>query len=205
MKVLTIDVGPLETNCYVAYDEDTKEAIVIDPGDDGDRILKLIRTHELKVKHVVNTHGHYDHVGADLFVSSRYMAPVHIHQADRPMAFPQMSRYRDEDLSDIDHHFELLDEGDVVEAGSIRLKVLNTPGHTEGCICLYTEGHLFTGDLLFEGAIGRTDLPGGSLPTMMRSLRKVAELPDDTIVYPGHGPATTIGREKAENPYIGGV
>ena len=205
MIIKKLEVGPIVTNCFIVGCESTKEAVVIDPGDDPDKILMKLAESELKVKYLMNTHGHFDHVSANKRMKKATGAPIAIHPGDEPM-FNELSQsakmfgLESEDSPPADIH---LNEGDDISFGEITFKVLHTPGHSKGGICLYTKGHLFAGDTLFSGSIGRTDLPGGDFDTLISSVRqKIFPLDDDTIVYAGHGPETTIGREKATNPFL---
>lgn len=204
LRVLT--VGPLATNCYIVACPQTREALIIDPGWDPDRILAVVRALELKVRYVVNTHAHWDHIGANGAVVSATGAPLALHPADLPLlqarggadwwAIPMPSS-PPPDLE--------LQDGDVLEVGTLRFQVLFTPGHTPGHISLYEPeaGVVFDGDVLFARGIGRTDLPGGDYETLMRSIReKLLRLPDETRVYPGHGSWTTIGEERVANPFL---
>ena len=205
MIIKKLEVGPIMANCFIVGCESTKEAVVIDPGDDPDRILMKLAESELKVKYLINTHGHFDHVSANKRMKKATGAPIAIHPEDEPM-FNELSNsakmfgLESENSPPADIH---LNDGDEIKFGEIILKVIHTPGHSRGGICLYTKGHLFAGDTLFAGSIGRTDLPGGDFDTLISSVKqKVFALDDDTIVYTGHGPETTIGREKATNPFL---
>jgi len=200
-------VGPLQCNCSVIGDEATREAMVIDPGDDIEDLLAIIRKHNLQVKQIVITHAHIDHVGGAMKLRTATGAPILLNQND--YALLKMLDVQAAWIGvatpgnvEIDHS---LANGENVTAGSITASVLQTPGHTEGSICLYfpTEKKLIAGDTLFAGSIGRTDLPGGSYPKILRSLHDtVLALPDDTVVIPGHGPITTIGNERETNPFL---
>ncbi len=205
MILETLLVGPLGVNCYVLGDETTREAVVIDPGGNAREILSTLERHQLKTRAIVNTHAHFDHILALTEVRAATGAPVLIHADEAPiMASAQASAavwgmY----LSQPSPAERLLQEGDKVTAGSISLAVLHTPGHTPGGICLLAEGQVFVGDTLFQGSIGRTDFPGGDYAALMKSIRdKLLPLPDSTMVYPGHGAATTIGEEKQLNPFV---
>jgi glyoxylase-like metal-dependent hydrolase (beta-lactamase superfamily II) len=202
-----IPVGPLQCNCSVIGDETTREAMVIDPGDDIEDILRLIRKHNLRVKQIVVTHAHIDHVGGAMKLRAATGAPILLNQNDYALlkmldvqaAWLGMA---EPGAVEID---QSLTTGDTVKAGAHAASILHTPGHTEGSICLYfhAEKILVAGDTLFAGSIGRTDLPGGSMQKMMQSLHgTVLALPDETIVVPGHGELTTIGKERAANPFL---
>jgi glyoxylase-like metal-dependent hydrolase (beta-lactamase superfamily II) len=202
-----IAVGPLQCNCSVIGDEATLEGMVIDPGDDIESVLALVRKHKLKIKQIVITHAHIDHIGGAMKLRAATGAPILLNQNDQALlkmmdiqaswigvASPGLIQI-DQSLSDADR----------VTAGNLGATIMHTPGHTEGSICLYfpAEQKLIAGDTLFAGSIGRTDLPGGSFPKIMSSLHeKVLSLPDETVVVPGHGSLTTIGKERAENPFL---
>jgi glyoxylase-like metal-dependent hydrolase (beta-lactamase superfamily II) len=202
-----LPVGPLQCNCSVIGDESTREAIVIDPGDNIDQILGLIKKHNLQVKQIVITHAHIDHVGGAAKLRAATGAPILLNQNDYALlkmldvqaawiGVPTPGKV------EIDSS---IGPSDIVKAGPIEAQVIHTPGHTEGSICLYfpVENKLIAGDTLFAGSIGRTDLPGGSYEKILRSLHdRVLALPDDTIVIPGHGPSTTIGEERESNPFL---
>jgi hydroxyacylglutathione hydrolase len=202
-----LPVGLLQCNCSVIGDENCREAMVIDPGDDIADIVAIISKHNLTIKHIVITHAHIDHVGGAMRLRAETGAPILLHENDRALlkmldiqaAWVGMSSPGkvDIDLSPKD--------ADQIQVGSLLGNVIETPGHTEGSICLYLASHkkLIAGDTLFAGSIGRTDLPGGSLNKILRSLHeKVLTLPDETVVVPGHGPITTIGRERESNPFL---
>jgi len=200
-----LEVGPIMANCFILGCENTKEAVVVDPGDDADRILMALAKAELKVKYLVNTHGHFDHVGANKRMKEVTGAPIAIHPGDEPM-LTELSRSASmfglsaENSPPADL---LLNDGDEIAFGKITLKVIHTPGHSPGGICLYTPGHLFAGDTLFAGSIGRTDLPGGDYDTLISSIKtKLLDLPEETVVYTGHGPETSIANEKRMNPFL---
>ena len=222
-----LPVGMLQCNCHIIGDPKTREALVIDPGDDAEKILEIIQRHKLRVTAIVITHTHIDHVGGLHRLQEATGAPVRMHADDL-----ELYRMLDVQAAWIGWKApekvevgELLREGDAVKWGPYEAQVLHTPGHTRGSVCLYmpsempghrgaavaaksterTPGRLFAGDTLFARSIGRTDLWGGSFETIIRSLKgKVLELPDETIVYPGHGPSTTIGEERELNPFLAG-
>lgn len=223
-----VPVGMLKCNCHILGDPETREALVIDPGDDAGEILNLLEKHKLKVRAILSTHAHIDHVGGLWRIHQATGAPVAMHADD-------LDLYR---MLDIQAQWigmktpekvrvdGLLKEGDTVRWGPFVARVLHTPGHTRGSVSLYLPsqppaqmmeegrvsesggsepGRLFAGDTLFAGSIGRTDLWGGSFETIMRSLRdKLLQLPDDTIVYPGHGESTTVAKERETNPFLAG-
>jgi len=198
-------VGPLQTNCFIVADEDDLEGIIIDPGGDAGRILKRVEELKLRIKYVVNTHGHFDHIMANGSVVKATGAPLAIHPEDAPMLKSGGGALFFGWLVSSPPPDVFLNEGDVITLGKVSLKVLHTPGHSPGSISLVEEeeGCIFSGDVLFHMGIGRTDLPGGSYQTLMESIRnKLLTLPDDTVVYPGHGPVTTIGQEKQHNPFL---
>ncbi len=200
-------VGPLQCNCSVLGDESSREAMVIDPGDDIEDVLALVRKHNLQVKQIVITHAHIDHVGGAMKLRAATGAPILLNQNDH--ALLKMLDVQAAWIGvatpgkvEID---QSVGQADMVKAGSLTADVLHTPGHTEGSICLYfpAEQKLIAGDTLFSGSIGRTDLPGGSFEKIIRSLHeKVLALPDETVVVPGHGPLTTVGEERENNPFL---
>jgi hydroxyacylglutathione hydrolase len=200
-------VGPLQCNCSIIGDESTREAMVIDPGDDIADVLALLRQHKLAVKQIVVTHAHIDHVGGAMKLRAATAAPILLNQNDYALlkmldVQAAWIGVKDPGVVEID---QSVNTGDTVKAGSHSANVLHTPGHTEGSICLYfaAEKKLIAGDTLFAGSIGRTDLPGGSMQKIMQSLHgTVLALPDDTVVVPGHGPLTTIGEERENNPFL---
>jgi hydroxyacylglutathione hydrolase len=202
-----LTVGLLEVNCYILGDEETKEAVVIDPGGDDDEILEALQNSGLKLKLIIDTHGHFDHVDANQPLKAATGASIAIHEADAQMLvqpsaealFFTGNRLRTSQ-ADI-----LLKEGDVLSFGKYRLKVLHTPGHTPGGISLVLEDHtyVYVGDLLFAGSIGRTDFPGGSFEALVEAVRtKIFTLGDNYTVFPGHGPVTTVGQERQYNPFF---
>jgi len=209
MIVEVLVVGPLDTNCYIVGCPDAQEAFIIDPGfsreSDVDKVLRRIAGFGLRVRYIVNTHGHPDHTAGNAIMKKRTNAPVAIHEHDAPMLIGVEDQPVFLDSISISHvpaDIILRDE-DVIQVGKVRMNVLHTPGHTRGSVCLLGSGAVFTGDTLFAGSIGRTDLPGSSFEDIMRSIRgKLAKLPDDTRVCPGHGPASSIGVEKSANPFL---
>lgn len=205
MEVIRMPAGIYAANCYIVYDENAKEGIVVDPGGDVDDIINRIEKLGLTIKYIVLTHGHGDHIAGVKGLKNHTGAKVAIHKDDAYMV-----RDGRKNLSSMmamgTVEFEpdiLLDEKDVIEFGNIKCEVIHTPGHTPGGITLRIGDSLFTGDTLFAGSIGRTDFEGGSFDTIINSIKtKLMVFPDDTKVYPGHGPSTTIKMEKRYNPFI---
>lgn len=205
MILESVVVGPLMVNCYVLGCENSREGVVVDPGDDTDRILDAVSRHGLKVVAVINTHGHFDHTGGNQRIVTETGAGLLIHELDAPMLARAVDTAAMFGLTaeNSPPPSRFLTEGEFVAFGEYRLRVLHTPGHTLGGCSLHLEGMVFTGDTLFADSVGRTDFPGGSSVALGKSIReKLLILPDDTIVYPGHGPSTTIGRERKHNPYL---
>ena len=204
-----LPVGPLQCNCSIIGDETTREAMVIDPGDDIEDVQAIVAKHNLQVKQIVITHAHIDHVGGAMRLRAATGAPILLNQNDYDLLkmLDVQAKWIGVEAPakvEIDQN---LGQSDKVKAGSLTASVLHTPGHTEGSICLYfpVEKKLIAGDTLFAGSIGRTDLPGGSYGKIINSLHeKVMALPDDTVVVPGHGGLTTIGEERESNPFLVG-
>lgn len=200
-------VGPLEVNCFILGCEETRQGVVVDAGDDAGQIIAAVERHGLAIGQVINTHGHFDHVGANRRVVERFGARLLIHEADAPMlersaAVAKAYGIQGENSPQPD---AFLEDGMEISFGKCRMQVLHTPGHTQGGCCLYLEAEkmVITGDTLFADSIGRTDLPGGSHEQLLASIRtRLFPLPDDVVAYPGHGPKTTIGHEKRHNPYF---
>jgi glyoxylase-like metal-dependent hydrolase (beta-lactamase superfamily II) len=198
MLIETFTVGSLSTNCYVVSSQQTKDAIIIDPGLDfsseADQIFDYITQAGLNVKLIVNTHGHPDHISGDAVIQEKYNVPICIHRSDAASL---------EGLENANFPAAvLLQDGSLIKFGYESLKVMHTPGHTPGSICLLGERLVFTGDTLFAGGIGRTDFPGGSDSGMRLSLQKLARLPDYFLIYPGHGVTSMMGEEKRVNPFL---
>jgi len=194
MFVKMFTVGMLGTNCFLVGDTETHEALIIDPGFDRESeaktILKEIERNGFEIKYIVDTHGHPDHNSGNRTIKEFTKAPILIHEYDAPMLSNPPAD-------------QLLHEGDLIEVGNIKLRVIHTPGHSRGSIILLSADSVFTGDTLFAGSIGRYDLPGGSLEEIKNSLKnKLLILPDYVKVYPGHGPVSTIGEERRSNPFL---
>jgi len=206
MILRTMPLGPLQANCFIVGCEETRQAAVIDPGGDVERILSALQKDHLKLSVIINTHGHFDHIGANKALKQATGAQLMIHKLDAPMlahasqAAAAWGLRADESPSPD----RLLNDGDTIDCGNLRFEVIHTPGHSPGGSCFYIpeEKALFVGDTLFAGSIGRTDLPGGDYDTLIRSIQtKLFILPDDTVVYNGHMELTTIGEEKQFNPF----
>ncbi len=205
MKTIKMEVGNLGTNCYIVYCEKTLQAAVIDPGGNAAEIIALINRDKLKVVYIINTHGHADHILANTAVRQATGAPLYIHEADAAMltnAQLNLSPFIGGAMT-CDPADHLLKDGDIIKVGEIKFTVLHTPGHTPGGICLQTEDVVFCGDTLFAESIGRTDFPAGSHSQLIKSIKdKLLKLNNDVKVLPGHGPDTTIGWERENNPFI---
>lgn len=202
-----ITVGPLGVNCIILGCKHTKEALVIDPGGDVDMILARLAVNKLSLTGIINTHGHFDHVGGNKELINSRPAPLWIHKADAEMLsrvaeVANMYGLSGENSPEADF---FLEHGQEINFGQHKLKVIHTPGHTQGCCCLYQEAEqlLISGDTLFADGVGRTDLPGGSYEQLAASIKtRLFVLPEKTVVWPGHGSSTTIGHEIRHNPYL---
>ena len=200
-------VGPLQCNCYIVGDPETKQAIVIDPGDDADALVASLNARGLQVTAIVATHAHFDHVLAAERLRELTGAPFYLHDADRPLLdwLQESGRYfLGLELGPPPEVDSSAGEGDRLVAGAVELEVLHTPGHSPGSISLIAPGVVFSGDTLFAGSVGRTDLPGGDTDALVKAVKaKLFPLGEEIHVLPGHGPATTLGREMRTNPFVG--
>ena len=196
MLIKTLPVGQLETNCYVVTNEETLESVVIDPGDESNTILDYLESNHLRCVAIFLTHGHYDHVGAVADLKEETGAPLYMNPRDS--AQQSTDSHMIYAMTSEDRSY---DDGDCVEAAGLRFDVIATPGHTPGGVTLRCEDALFTGDTLFKGSCGRTDLPGGNMLEELASLRRICELDGDYEVYPGHMDPSTLERERAFNYY----
>jgi glyoxylase-like metal-dependent hydrolase (beta-lactamase superfamily II) len=200
-------VGVLETNCYLISCKKTKQAAVIDPGGENevDLILDFLQKNNFDLKYIINTHGHIDHIAGNNLLKAKTEALLLIHRLDADMlvdANKNFSSFMGKEICSPPAD-KLLEEGDEIVLGRLNLRVIHTPGHTPGGISLVSNNIIFTGDTLFAGGIGRTDLPGGSYQDLIKSIKgRLLILGDDKIIYPGHGPDSTIGEEKRTNPYL---
>ena len=206
MIIKELMVGPLMANCFIFGCKETKEAVVIDPGGDAHRILSALADSKLKVKYIINTHGHFDHVSANGKMKEATGAEILIHPLDAPLLgmLSSNAAFFGISVENSPPCDRTIEEGETVSFGNITLDVIHTPGHTPGGISLYTDGIVFVGDTLFAGSIGRTDFPGGDFDTLISSIQtKLFKMDDDVRVFSGHGPETSIGREKRYNPFVG--
>ncbi len=207
MLIKSLVVGPLQVNCFVVSDEKTGESMVIDPGDEPDRIIDVIKGNGLKVKYIICTHAHFDHVGGIAELKDETDARIVIHQEERELYNSAMDQaaFWGYELAPLPEPDMFVQEGDRLEIGDLKFEILHTPGHSPGGICLYGEGVVFTGDTLFAGSVGRTDFYGGDINKLKKSFLRLMSLPPDTKVFCGHGPASNISREKASNFFMGEI
>ena len=209
MIIKQMRVGPMDVFCYILGCEDTHKGLVIDPAGEEEHILEAARALDLTIESVVNTHGHPDHTCGNRKIAEQTGANIYMHALDdrffntpQGQSMAMQMGFTPSPSADV-----LLEDGDTIPFGNSELTVLHTPGHSPGGVCLYVEDNLFTGDTLFVGAVGRTDLPGGSMETLLRSIKeRILCLPDETIIWPGHdyggSPTSTIALEKGHNTYI---
>lgn len=205
MQIHSLTVSMFGTNCYILSCPETREALVIDPGAEGKALIDKIKELKVEIKYILNTHGHIDHIGANGKLKAEFDVPIILHKKD-------LEIYNNPGfglglvLKKQPHPDWFIVEGDQIKFGNYSLTVLETPGHSPGGVCFKADKLIFCGDTLFAGSIGRPDLPGGSQAILMQSIRtKLMSLPAETKVYPGHGPATTIGHEAVSNPFIEGT
>ncbi len=201
MRIDILRVGELEVNCYILSSEKTKNAILIDPGDDYPKIKSFLEKQKLSPSFVLHTHGHFDHIGAD----NEFGLPVYVHRLDAELLLNSKQNLSDFFSSSfqVKSQIHSLEDKETVSLDELNLEVIHTPGHTPGGICLKSGNVIFTGDTLFAGGIGRTDFPGASEERLIRSIEdRLMGFPDETVIYPGHGPSSTIGRERKRNPFL---
>ena len=187
-------LGAYQTNCYILWDTDSDDCIVIDPGYEAETVLRKAKTLGKSIAAICLTHGHFDHVGAVQEIVAETNCLVYLHAAELSMP-PQMT-------GGPLVYTRTYGEGDTLQLAGLVLRILNTPGHTPGSVCILCEDHIFSGDTLFQGSCGRTDFPGGSFPQILQSLKRLGTLDKDYAVHPGHGPSTTLAEEKQYNPYM---
>ncbi len=207
LEMLT--VGPFQENCYIVGDKNTGNGVLIDPGDEAARISLAVEQTQLEIEKIVITHAHIDHVGAVAALVDEYACPVLMHAEAEPMlkqlpTQAMMMGLRFGKVPTVDRYIE---DEEIIEVGGLRLRALYTPGHAPGHLAFYEEnaGIVLSGDALFAGSVGRVDLPGGNMEVLMKSIQeRLLTLPDETLVYSGHGPRTTIGEERAHNPFLRG-
>lgn len=205
MKIYTMALGELQTNCYIIVNEQTKQAVLVDPGAEAKRITDFLNSNELKLEAILLTHGHADHIGALDKVRAQTGAPVYIHEADAPMlsnAAANLSSFigADRTYKPAEHFVQ---DGDFLNLAGMQIYVMHTPGHTKGGCCYALDKDVIVGDTIFCESIGRTDLPGGSYKQLLTGIKeKILTLPDDTKLYPGHGPATDVAWERKMNPFL---
>lgn len=208
LEVRRLPLGPFQANCFLVRREGADRALVVDPGAEADRVREVLEEWDAEPVALLLTHAHADHVGAVAELRAEFEAPIHLHPDDRELydrAPEQASAFGIRLRRPPPPDAELRD-GQRLDFAGIGMEVRHAPGHSPGGVVLVTEGHAFVGDCLFQGSIGRTDLPGGDAGTLLRSIReRILTLPDDTTVWPGHGPETTVGREAATNPFLTGA
>jgi hydroxyacylglutathione hydrolase len=208
VKILRLTVGPFEENCYFVVDETSRRGVLVDPGDEAHRIVRMVRDSGAELEAIWLTHAHIDHIGALAAVKREWDVPVYLHPADEPLyaAGATQASFYGLGFEQPDPPERAFADGDRVRVGGLEFEVLHTPGHSPGLVVLHGNGIVLAGDLVFAGSIGRTDLPLSNPAAMEASLARVmGRLADELVLYPGHGPATSIGRERATNPFLNGL
>ena len=207
MKIYRLTVGPFEENCYLVVDESSQHAVLIDPGDEASRIVRMVRETGATLDAIWLTHAHIDHIGAVAAVKREWDVPVYLHPADAPLyaAGARQAAFYGLGFEQPDPPDRELAHGDRVRVGDLEFEVMHTPGHAPGLVVFHGHGVALAGDLLFAGSIGRTDLPLSNPADMEASLRRImSDLRDEVAVHPGHGPSTSIGQERMSNPFVNG-
>lgn len=203
MDILCYPAGVYQANCYIIFDEKVNEGFIIDPGGDASDLISLIEKKELKIKYIILTHGHFDHTGGVNDIKKDLSVPLYMNEKDVELVAGSSKNRKLFPLAEDITVDGFLNNGDKMNFGEYVLEVIETPGHTPGGITIKVEGQLFTGDTLFCGSVGRSDFPGGSHDLLIQSIRsRLLVFPDETKIYPGHGPSSTIGREKKNNPFF---
>ena len=207
LRVEVVPVGPLQANSHILWIDGAKEGVVVDCGDEAPRLAAVLAAYGLEPKALLLTHGHLDHTGGVKAFIERFPVPFYMHADEVPVfkTIREQGAMFGMLVGQPPEAKDFLSEGATFMAAGLNFSVLHTPGHTPGSLCYLTEGMLFSGDVLFQGAVGRTDLPGGSSQQLKTSLDRLKLLPPETVVFPGHGPSTTIGAELARNPYLRGM
>jgi len=203
MNVKTFELGPLQTNTYILWHNNHKEAIIIDPADEPDTLLEFLQANSLELKYIFLTHAHFDHVGAVPELKQATGASILLHPDELFIyeAATDMAAFWGYDMEPLPNIDKLVKDGEEILLADQTFTVLHTPGHSPGSVSLYGNGLIFTGDTIFAGSVGRTDFEGGDINKLGESFRRIMQLPEDTKMLPGHGPSSTIGREKRENPF----
>jgi len=205
MRIETLTVGSFAMNCYLIFDEDSRDAIYIDPGSESDRLIKKIEEANLNLKYIINTHCHIDHAAEVSQVKNYFKVPFYIHNGDLNLlnSLKEQGTFFGISVGEIPQDIEFVEDGDQLALGNDTCLIIHTPGHSPGGISIKFNSDVFVGDCLFLDSIGRTDLPGGNYDQLLNSIRtRLLSLDDATTIYPGHGPSTTIGRERQYNPFL---
>ncbi|MBI4685991.1 MAG: MBL fold metallo-hydrolase [Nitrospirae bacterium] len=204
MLIKSLVVGPLEANCFIVADEKTKETMIIDPGDEPARIMEIVKENNLKVKYIVCTHAHFDHVGGISELKDETDAQIVIHKDELEIyeGARDQAAFWGYELEPLPEPDIFVNEGDRLEFGNLKFEIFHTPGHSPGGICLYGGNFIFTGDTLFAGSVGRTDFYGGDMEKLKKSFVRLMSLPEGTKVFAGHGPSSTIKEEKTVNFFM---
>ena len=205
IKINTLALGDYQTNCYIVRAEDAKGCAVIDPGYDPQTILTFLQKEGLTLEHILLTHGHFDHVGAVKALASATGCKVYMHEGDYSQFKTPTALYFYPLANCAEPEIDFCEEGEAISSGGLVFRVMETPGHTWGSVCYLCQDAIFSGDTLFEGSCGRTDLPGGDSKTILTSLARLGGLEGDFRVYPGHGPSTSLSEERRFNPFMRGI